>query len=96
MLGLLVFVGSFASFFGITFVFQNLPPGNLIIDFFRNSESYLIAGISGDLLVSAIVNGLIWSIIITVVYSYLRGPKRDKKDLPVWVPGYTTSNNSKD
>ena len=96
MLGLLVFAGSFISLLGITFMFPNMPPGNLIVDLFRNSESYMIAGISGDLLVSAIINGLIWSITITIVYSYLRGPKRNRKDLPLWVPGYATSNNSKD
>ena len=91
-----MFAGSFISFFSVTFVFLNVPPGNIIVDFFRNSESYMIAGISGDLLVSAIINGLIWGTTITVVYSYLRGPKRATKDLPVWVPGYATSNNSKD
>ena len=97
MLGLLVFVGSFISFFSATFMFPVTPPGNLIVDFFRNSEAtYMIAGVSGDLLISAIINGLIWGTSITVVYSYLRGPKKEKKDLPIWVPGYATSNNSRD
>lgn len=89
-------VGSFITFFSATIMFPNVPPGNFIVDFFRNTEtSYLIAGISGDLLISAIINGLIWGTIITIAYSYWRGPKRGKKDLPIWVPGYATSHNSK-
>lgn len=96
MLGLLVFVGSFISFFTITFIFPNMPPGTILVDFFRNSgTSYMIAGISGNLLLSAITNGLIWSTIIIVLYSYLRGPKKEKRHLPVWLPGYATSHSSK-
>ncbi len=30
-----------------------------------------------------------------IVYSYLRGPSKGKINLPVWLPGYTTSNSSK-
>lgn len=96
MLGLLVFVGSFISFFSITLIFPNMPPGNIVVDFFRNSEtSYMIAGISGDLFLSAITNGLIWSTIIIVLYSYWRGVKKEKRCLPVWLPGYATSRSSK-
>jgi len=96
MLGLFVFVASFLSLFTITLTFPNVPPGYFIVDLFRNSETnYLIAGISGDILISAIINGLIWSAIIIVIYCYLRGPKKEKKTLPVWVPGYATSRNSK-
>lgn len=96
MLGLLVFVGSFISFFTITFIFPNMPPGYILVDFFRNSgTNYMIADITGDLLVSALINGLIWSTLIIVLFSYLRGPKREKRDLPVWVPGYATSHSSK-
>jgi len=95
MLGLFVFVASFISLFTITLTFPNVPPGNFIVDLFRNSETnYLIAGISGDLLISALINGLVWSVIVIVIYCYLRGPEKEKT-LPVWVPGYATSRNSK-
>jgi len=96
MLGLCVFVASLLSLFTITLIFPNVPPGYLVVDFFRNSETtYMIAGISGDLLISAIINGLFWSVIILIIYSYLRGPQKGKRTLPSWVPGYATSNSSK-
>ena len=55
-----------------------------------------MAGISGETLVSGIVNGLIWGVVIIILYSYSRGPQREKVSLPVWVPGYTTSSTSAD
>ena len=96
MLGLLVLVASFLFFFISTIVFPSIPPGQIVVDFFRNSETnYTINGVSGESLVSAIINGLVWSVIILIIYSYLRGPKKDKTSLPVWVPGYAKSRNSK-
>ena len=97
MLGLLVFVASFISFCIGTLIFPSVPPGSIMICFLEASEpNILIAGISGDLLVSALINGLFWSMIITLVYLFLRGPEKEKKDIPVWVPGYAQSHNSKD
>lgn len=96
MLGLFVFAASFLSLFTITLIFPNVPPGYLVVDFFRNSETnYMIAGISGDTLISAIINGLFCSVIVILVYFYWMGPEKEKKTLPVWVPGYATSRNSK-
>jgi len=96
MLGLLVLVASFLFFFISTIVFPSIPPGQIVVDFFRNSETnYTINGVSGESLVSAIINGLVWSVIILIIYSYLRDPKKDKTSLPVWVPGYAKSHNSK-
>jgi hypothetical protein len=46
--------------------------------------------------VSAIINGLCWSVILTLVYLFWKGPDKKKKDLPVWVPGYAKSHNSRD
>ena len=96
MLGLLVFVASFLFFFISTLEFPSIPPGQIVVDFFRNSETnYTIAGISGESLISAIINGLVWSTIILIIYSYLRGPQKGKRTLPAWVPRYATSNSSK-
>ena len=96
MLGLFVFVASFISLFIITLIIPNVPPGYLVVDFFRDSETtYSIAGISGDILISAIINGLFWSITFFLIYSYVRGPQKGKRTLPLWVPGYATSNSSK-
>ena len=98
MLGLIVFLASFISICSVTLVFPIVPPGSLLIDFFGNSEnnSIIFAGISGDLLVSALINGLCWSVIVTLVYLFWKGPDKKKNDIPVWVPGYAKSHNSKD
>lgn len=75
----------------------NIPPGYLLVDFFRNATTNnVIAGISVDLILKATINGIIWGIIISLIYSYYKGPQKDKKSLPVWVPGYTTSRSSKE
>ena len=96
MLGLFVFIVSFLSLFTITLIIPNVPPGYLVVDFFRDSETtYSIAGISGDILISAIINGLFWSVTLFLIYSYLRGPQKGKRTLPSWVPGYATSSSSK-
>lgn len=96
MLIILVFVSSFLVFFGISIIFPNMPPGQLICEIFGNSESsYLIAGVSGEFILSSIVNGVVWGAILIIVYSYARGPSRRKIHLPVWLPGYATSRNSK-
>ena len=96
MLGLFVFLASFLSLFTITLIFPNVPPGYLLVDFLRNSETnYTIAGVSGDTLISAIINGVSWSVIFILIYFYWRGPEKGKRNLPVWVPGYAKSSSSK-
>jgi len=96
MLGVLVFVASFLFLFIITLMFPNVPPGQIICDALGNSEtSHSIEGVSGELLVASMINGLIWGVIIVIVYSYLRGPSKGRISLPVWLPGYATSHNSK-
>ena len=97
MLGLIVFVASFLSVFIGTLILPMMPPGSIVVGFFGNFETNLMmAGISGDLLVSALLNGLCWSLIVTIVYLFWKGPDKKKKDMPVWVPGYAKSHNSKD
>jgi hypothetical protein len=97
MISFLVFVTSFLSLFTVTIIFPDLPPGYIIIEFFRNPEiNYHIAGISGDVLISALINGISWSVIITLIFFFWRGPEKGKRNLPVWIPGYAKSNNSKD
>ena len=95
MLVVLVYVVSFILFLIGTLIVPVLPPGQLICNVFKNSEAdYLIAGVSGELLVSGIINGLIWGAVILIIYSFWKGPSKGKVDLPVWVPGYTTSRSS--
>lgn len=97
MVGLIVFLASFLFLFIGTLFFPGVPPGSLVINFFENSENnILLFGISSDLLVSALINGLCWSIILTLIYLFWKGPDKKKKDIPVWVPGYAKSHNSRD
>ena len=96
MLGLLVFFSFFFLFFSVTLIVPYLPPGQIMCAVLGNSETtHSIAGVSGDLLVASMINGLIWGVIIAIVYSYLKGPSKGKISLPVWLPGYATSHNSK-
>ncbi|MEJ2280964.1 MAG: hypothetical protein P8X97_03480 [Candidatus Bathyarchaeota archaeon] len=97
MLGILIFAVAFFFVFSITLVIPNIPPGQILVNFFKNTETtYTLAGFSGELLFIAMINGLIWGIIILLIYFYSRGPQKEKKSLPVWVPGYATSRSSKD
>jgi len=96
MLGVLVFVASFLFLFIISLIFPNMPPGQILFDVLGNSETtYLIAGVSEEILLAAMINGLVWGVIIVIVYSFLRGPQKQKVNLPVWVPGFASSHNSK-
>ena len=71
MLGLTVFGIFFIISLILTFIFPIFPPGKIVIDFLRNSETdYYIIGISGELLVSGIINGLVWGIITVIILSY--------------------------
>jgi hypothetical protein len=97
MLGILLFLASFIVLFSITLIIPSIPPGNLLVDLFKNVQtSNMIAGISVDHILIATINGIVWGVIILIIYSYCRGPQKDKKTLPVWVPGYTTSRSSKE
>jgi hypothetical protein len=96
MLGILIFGASFLFLFSITLIVPNIPPGQLFVDFFGNIEqTYTFSGISGELLLVATINGLVWGLIILLIYSYYKGPQKEKNTLPVWVPGYATSRSSK-
>jgi hypothetical protein len=96
MLIIIVFIASFLVFFGLSIIFPIMPPGQLICEVFGTGETgYTIAGVSGELILSSIVNGVVWGAILIIVYSSARGPSRKKIHLPVWLPGYATSRNSK-
>ena len=95
MLGILIYVASFFGFFTVTTIFPILPPGSLLIHFCASSETNsLIIGIDSDLFISAIVNGFCWALIVTLVFLFIRGPGNEKRELPIWVPGYAKSDNS--
>lgn len=97
MLGFLLFATSFTCFFMVTTIFPNIPPGGLLIDAFSNSQTNsMIAGMPSDTFISAIINGFSWALIVTLVVFYILGPENKKSELPIWVPRYANSDNSKD
>ncbi|MDG6223462.1 MAG: DUF4332 domain-containing protein [Candidatus Bathyarchaeota archaeon] len=76
-------------------IIPSMPPGKLLFEVFGSSGTdFTIFGVSAELLVSGLINGLIWSAVIVLVYSYWRGPAKSNVNLPIWVPGYTTSHSS--
>lgn len=95
MLGFLVFTLSFIGFSTVTIIFPILPPGSLLTHFFGSSESNtLIVGMNSNHLLSAIINGFCWALVVTLIFLYLKGPRNQKTELPIWVPGYAKSKNS--
>ena len=97
MIGYLLFLTSFLSLFAVTLIFPNLPPGYILVNYFKNPEiNLLITGISGELFMSALINGISWSLIITLIFVFWKGPEKGKRNLPLWIPGYAKSDNSKD
>ena len=86
----------FLFFFFLSVFFPVIPPGQIIMNLFGDMQTeYLIGGISADIIFSALINGIIWSIGMIIVYSYFRGPQKNKNILPVWIPGYATSRSSR-
>lgn len=96
MIGTIVFLATFLLFVIITLIVPSVPPGQIICNAFGKSETnYSLTEVSGELVVASVINGLIWGVIILMVHSYLRGPSKGQINLPVWLPRYTSSYNSK-
>jgi hypothetical protein len=80
MQGALVFLGAFILFLAITLVYADLPPGKQIYDALNvPSTDYQLLGIPIATLVKAIFNGVIYGVIVWLIYSIavrLRKPKQ--------------------
>ncbi|MCW4031232.1 MAG: DUF4332 domain-containing protein [Candidatus Bathyarchaeota archaeon] len=81
----MIFVTSVLILFGITIIVPTLPPGESIYVFLGISEvTSPISGISGVVLVNAIINGLFYGTIILAIYCLSSRPKKRKKFQPEW------------
>ena len=69
MRGVIVFLAAFLLFIVITLGYRALPPGEIIYDAIVGAESdYEVAGIPATLLAIAVFNGVIYGIIVYVIY----------------------------
>ena len=69
MKGAIVFLAAFLLFLVITLGYSGLPPGRQIYDAIVGAESnYPVGGISGTSLAIGVFNGVIYGVIIYVVY----------------------------
>lgn len=70
MRGVIIFIAAFLVFVVITLGYQDLPPARLIYDAIVEVETeYKILGISATRLIIATFNGVIYGIIIWLIYS---------------------------
>ena len=70
MRGAIIFIIAFLIFLIVTIGYADLPPGRIIYDAVVGAETdYLVLGISATLLIVAIFNGIIYGIIIWLIYT---------------------------
>lgn len=70
MKGAVVFLVAFVVFLAVTLGYASLPPGRMIYDAVVGAETdYLVLGISATLLIVAVFNGVIYGVIIWLVYT---------------------------
>ena len=76
----LVFVIVFLLLFAVTIVIPAIPPGEMISNLVRISGTTSILGISILTIVNGIINGLVWGLIVFIIYVLATPPK--KRTLP--------------
>jgi predicted flap endonuclease-1-like 5' DNA nuclease len=76
-----VFAIAFLILFVVTLIIPALPPGEMISSLVGISVTASILGISVVTIVNGILNGLVWGVIIFIIY-VLVSPTPKKKDFP--------------
>ena len=80
MIGAVIFVIFFLGGLAITLGVPTLPPGNMIHELLAIPKvDYPVLGIPAWLLISAIVNGVVYGFIIWLIYSLVRLATRPKE-----------------
>lgn len=70
MRGAIIFVAAFLIFLIVTIGYSDFPPGRIIYDAVIGAETdYSVLGISATVLIIAIFNGIIYGIIIWLIYA---------------------------
>ncbi len=83
MRGAIIFIAAFLLFLVITLGYSSLPPGQMIYDAVVGAETdYEVLGVPASLLIVAILNGVIYGVIIWLIYTLAEKagliPKRQK------------------
>lgn len=70
MRGAIIFIAAFVVFLLITIGYSSLPPGQMIYDAVVKAETdYEVVGVPATLLVAAVINGVIYGVIIWLIYT---------------------------
>lgn len=69
MRGAIVFVIAFVIFLVVTFAYTDLPPGNIITDAMDIDPTVEWSGFEVKTLASAILNGVIYGLIIWLIFT---------------------------
>jgi hypothetical protein len=82
--GAIIFVAAFLIFLVITLGYPDLPPGKIIYDAVIGAETdYEVLGIPATQLIVAVFNGVIYGVIIWLIYTLAEKagliPKRKQK-----------------
>jgi hypothetical protein len=76
--GAIVFLIAFIIFLAATFAYTELPPGNMISDAMGIDPSIMWSGLQLRTLLSAIFNGIIYGIIIWLIFTFARRTTKSK------------------
>jgi hypothetical protein len=81
MIGAVIFVIFFLAFLAITLGMPTLPPGPMIFDILKIPQvDYPVLGIPANILIPAIVNGVVYGFIIWLIFSIISAATgRNKK-----------------
>jgi predicted flap endonuclease-1-like 5' DNA nuclease len=86
-----VFAIVFLLMFVVTLVVPVIPPGDMIIGLFGISGTTVVLGISIVTILDGIMNGLIWGLIVFVIYVLVNpGPKKREFE-PMRAPTYPSA-----
>jgi len=77
--GAIVFIIAFIIFLVVTLAYDGLPPGNAISDAMGIDPTIQWGGYSVKTLVSAIFNGVIYGVIIWLIFTFARRRRKPKK-----------------
>lgn len=81
--GAIVFIIAFIIFLAITLTYPELPPGNAISDAMKIDPTIEWNGFLVRTLLSAVFNGVVYGIIIWLIFTFA---KRTKKPKPATTP----------
>jgi phage shock protein PspC (stress-responsive transcriptional regulator) len=76
--GAIVFIIVFLVFLAITFAYSGLPPGSTITDSMGIDPNLVWSGFMLTTLLSAIFNGVIYGVIVWLIFTFARRTMKPK------------------